>query len=283
MAKLKVPLLSFSARRRLGDDVVFQRRGRLNIAGKRQTHPDARSAGQLSWRHMFQKVVSLWHALSPTERLAWESAARIKHMTGYAWFVSQALRPNPGIYLPLQGGIMQGAIDMAGFKIEDLPDPAADQEPVTLKYFNDNAPSGGYTEGARAWHDTTVSITSGGMYYLALNSDIFDTDNIHDPITNNSRLTCKTPGIYIAGANFIWQGRNGGRRIITIRLNGSLNIAYHSQTSPGADTLGQTLVTTYELAINDYLELGVYHNTGSGLDITSTASSSPIFFMQRIG
>lgn len=52
-------------------------------------------------------------------------------MTGYAWYLSQCLRPNPGIYLPLAGGTMQGAIDMAGNKIEDLPDPAANQEADT--------------------------------------------------------------------------------------------------------------------------------------------------------
>ncbi|GAJ19563.1 unnamed protein product, partial [marine sediment metagenome] len=35
----------------------------------------------------------LWHALSPEEKAEWESAARPRHMTGYAWFLSQALRP----------------------------------------------------------------------------------------------------------------------------------------------------------------------------------------------
>ncbi len=142
MVKLKSPLFSLSAQRRLGDDIVFQRRGRENLAGARQSHPDAKSAGQLSWRTMFQKVVALWHALSPSDKLDWEALARRQHMTGYAWFLSQALKPNPGIYLPLLGGIMQGGIDMAGFKVENVPDPATDQEPVTLKYFNDNLPTG---------------------------------------------------------------------------------------------------------------------------------------------
>ncbi len=156
MAKLKAPLFSFSARRRLGDDVVFQRRGRVNIAGARQTHPDARSAGQLSWRHMFQKVVALWHALSLAEQAAWESAARSKHMSGYAWFVSQALRPNPGIYLPLQGGIMQGDIDTAGFKVENLPDPIDAQEPVTKNYFENNLP----LSSRFVWKDTSQTALS---------------------------------------------------------------------------------------------------------------------------
>ncbi|GAH64654.1 unnamed protein product, partial [marine sediment metagenome] len=83
---------------------------------------------------MFNKAVSLWHALSAAEQAEWESAARPKHMTGYAWFISQALRPNPGIYLPLQGGTMQGDIDMAKHRILKLPLPTASQEAASKAY-----------------------------------------------------------------------------------------------------------------------------------------------------
>ncbi|GAI99837.1 unnamed protein product, partial [marine sediment metagenome] len=86
---------------------------------------------------MFLKVVALWHDLSPSEKDEWESAARPRHMTGYAWFVSQALRPNPGIYLPLQGGTMQGNIDMAKFRLLKLPLPADDQEAASKAYTDD--------------------------------------------------------------------------------------------------------------------------------------------------
>ncbi len=190
MAKLKAPLFSFSARRRLGDDVVFQRRGQLNIAGKRQTHPDARSAGQLSWRHMFQKVVSLWHALSPAEQLAWESAARIKHMTGYAWFVSQALRPNPGIYLPLQGGVMQGGIDMATFKIENLPDPLADQEPVTRLWYYDNLPAGDPGDGHITLFPWNYDSIGQGTWTLFVDaSELFNGDFRNVPASDLDNFT----------------------------------------------------------------------------------------------
>ncbi|GAI43353.1 unnamed protein product, partial [marine sediment metagenome] len=49
-------------------------------------------------------------------------------------FVSQCLRPNPGIYLPLQGGTMTGNIDMDTNRILDLPDPIVNQEPATKAY-----------------------------------------------------------------------------------------------------------------------------------------------------
>ncbi|GAH87777.1 unnamed protein product, partial [marine sediment metagenome] len=83
----------------------------------------------ISWRTMFTQCSSLWHDLSNAEKQSWESAARPLHMTGYAWYISQCLRPNPGIYLPLAGGTMSGNIDMDTLRILKLPAPVADEEP----------------------------------------------------------------------------------------------------------------------------------------------------------
>jgi len=104
MAKLKVPLLSFKAQGRIGQAVTLLKRGKKTIMEVIPIPHDARSNAQLSWRHMYQKAVALWHALSPEEKAEWETLARLRHMTGFAWFISQCLKPNPGIYLPLQGG-----------------------------------------------------------------------------------------------------------------------------------------------------------------------------------
>jgi len=128
MAKLKKPLFSLDARNSLSKAITFVKRRGQNIAEARPVPPDAKSLAQLSWRHMYQKGVALWHALSAAEKQDWESQARSRHMTGFAWFMSQVLKPNPGLYLPLQGGIMQGIIDMDGYQIEDLKDPVAGQD-----------------------------------------------------------------------------------------------------------------------------------------------------------
>lgn len=128
MTKLKNPLLAFGAVGRLGNAITLRRRGRQTIVEKTPLPIDARSAGQLTWRHMYQKAVDMWHALSAAEKQEWESLARPKHMTGFAWFLSQCLKPNPGIYLPLQGGTMQGDIDMAKHRLLKLPEPVDDQE-----------------------------------------------------------------------------------------------------------------------------------------------------------
>lgn len=132
MAKLKNPLFSLSAKGGLGKAISFVRRGGRSIAEKKPEVPDARSPAQLIWRHMYQKAVALWHALSEAEKQEWESLARPKHMTGFAWFVSQALKPNPGLYLPLQGGKMAGDIDMDKNRLLKLPAPTSGQDADNL-------------------------------------------------------------------------------------------------------------------------------------------------------
>jgi len=134
MAKLKNPLLSFGAKGRLGKLFSLARRRGQNIIESRPIPVDAKSPAQLFNRHMYSKCVALWHLLSEAEKQEWESLARPRHMTGYAWFISQCLRPNPGIYLPLQGGTMSGNVDMAKNRLLKLPEPTDAQEPATKAY-----------------------------------------------------------------------------------------------------------------------------------------------------
>lgn len=134
MTKVKKPFLSFDARGKLGKWLrVVPGRG-YHIVRTKSEVPDIKSLAQLSWRTMYQKAVALWHGLSPAEKVSWESAGTARHMTGFAWFMSQCLKPNPGLYLPLQGGTMTGDIDMAGHRIEDIPEPILDTDPATKLY-----------------------------------------------------------------------------------------------------------------------------------------------------
>jgi len=135
MVKLKAPLLSLLARGGLGN-ISFLRRRNQNIAEKTPIPKDAKTSNQLAWRTMYQLCVDLWHTLSTAEKQTWESSARPHHMTGYAWYMSQCLRPNPGIYLPLAGGTMSGDIAMAGNKVSGLPAPVAAGDAVRKSYVN---------------------------------------------------------------------------------------------------------------------------------------------------
>lgn len=136
MAKLKNPLLSLSALGALGKDLVIRGRGRSTIAEKKPHPRDAKSPAQLAWRPMYKACTVLWHLLSDAEKQEWERNATPRHMIGYAWFMSQCLRPNPGIYLPLAGGTMKGDVDMDGNKITGLPVPTLDPDAATKAYVD---------------------------------------------------------------------------------------------------------------------------------------------------
>ncbi len=136
MAKLKNPLLSLRASGSLGQLLSFCRRKNANIVEKKPVPVDAATSAQLYHRNMFGLCVDLWHTLSDAEKAVWESAGTVRHMTGYAWYLSQCLRPNPGIYLPLAGGAMSGEIDMDSNLITDLPAPAADNDAARKTYVD---------------------------------------------------------------------------------------------------------------------------------------------------
>ncbi|MBA7587054.1 hypothetical protein ES708_29066 [subsurface metagenome] len=128
MPKLKGPLLSLGATGGLTKLFSLARRMGRNIIERKPIPANAKSPAQLFNRHMFTKCTALWHLLSEAEKAEWERLATPRHMTGYAWYISQCLRPNPGIYLPLQGGTMSGDIDMDKNRLLKLPEPTDSQE-----------------------------------------------------------------------------------------------------------------------------------------------------------
>ncbi len=283
MVKLKNPLFSLGAVGRLTKALTFTRRNKTSIVETISDPRDVKSDLQLTWRTMFLMARDLWHQLSAAEKTVWEAAGTVRHMTGYAWFISQALRPNPGIYLPLLGGTMQGNIGMAGFKIEDLPDPAAAQEPVTRQYFEDNLPAGGYTQGAAVYHSVSQTIPNNTATILAFDQERYDTDDIHDPITNNSRLTCKTAGKYILVFNGGFTQNAAGWRQYRFKLNG---VTYLGLNLQGFDLDGRsftTITSIRDLSLTDYVEIEVFQNSGVPLDLLTSPSQSAEFMMQRIG
>ncbi len=232
---------------------------------------------------MFQLAAALWHDLSPAEVATWEAAGTTRGMTGYAWYMSQALRPNPGIYLPLAGGQMTGAIDMDGSPITALLDPSADQEAATKKYHDDNLPAGGYSQGARVYHSGNQNSPNATDYTVLFDSERWDTDDCHAAIPNPERLTSKTAGYYLISATIGFAANVTGERSVSIWLNNTTAI---QPTSPGKRADGHmrvSLTTVYYLAVDDYVTVVTWQNSGGILAIMAYPNYSAEFMMQRIG
>lgn len=139
--------------------------------------------------------------------------------------------------------------------------------------------------GAHVTHSANQTITNNTTTTLAFDTERWDTDTIHDTVTNNSRLTCKTAGKYLIIAQVAWDATLGGRRAIHIDLNGSGNYIAVAEENDVADGTGigrMTATTVYELAVNDYVEVKVYQNSGGNVAVLKAANYSPEFSMTRL-
>ncbi|MBA7703316.1 hypothetical protein ES703_112098 [subsurface metagenome] len=178
---------------------------------------------------------------------------------------------------------MQGAIEMNGFHIHGLPLPIHVQDVWRRKDYQDFTLPYLYWEGARVYHDVDQVIPDASWVTLAFNSERWDTDNIHDNVTNNSRLTCKTAGVYAVSFHGYWEAWVAGERHAYIQLNDTTIIVYQVQPLSNTGRGDHVFSTIYKLAVDDYLETRVYQNRGGILDFKSTAERTPEFSMQRIG
>ena len=146
-------------------------------------------------------------------------------------------------------------------------------------YVRDNAAFLYGPPSCRAYNDADISIANNSVTALTFNSERWDTDTMHDLSTNTGRLTCKTAGIYHIYANVQFAANDTGYRTCTIRLGGSTVIGAMSITEV-SDVAQRLIVSTeYPLAVNDYVEVTVYQNSGDALNVTASANYSPEFGM----
>jgi hypothetical protein len=143
--------------------------------------------------------------------------------------------------------------------------------------------TGGYTEGARVYNSAAIATVTSVWKLLTFDTERYDTDGIHEGVTNPSRLTCKTAGKYFFGCCVSFQSNATGYRIATINHNGTPSIVQNRSPAVSGDSTILSCNAVYDLAVNDYLEVFVYQNRGGALNVESIGNVSPEFWMQRIG
>lgn len=164
-----------------------------------------------------------------------------------------------------------------GVSIGDSTDPGVGKVRVVGQMNTYTVPE------ARVYHNGGQSLTTATPFILAFNNERFDTDTIHDTVTNNSRLTCRTAGKYYIFATAEFQANATGVRYLGIKLNGSIYIAIDRRTASGIAPIDITISTVYDLAVNDYVEIEAYQDAGLALAVTAIGNTSPEFGMVRVG
>jgi hypothetical protein len=144
-----------------------------------------------------------------------------------------------------------------------------------------------YKAAVRVTHNAAQSATTAVDLVLAFNTEIVDTESnaastIHDTVTNNSRLTCRTAGVYQISGNVEFASNATGLRHLKIRLNGTTLIAFDLIGAVNGAVTIMTTTALYSLAVNDYVELLATQTSGGALNVNSTGNYSPIFSMVRV-
>jgi hypothetical protein len=144
---------------------------------------------------------------------------------------------------------------------------------------------GGTAASARVYNSTAISVATGTIQALTFNSERWDTESIHNTSTNTSRLTCQTAGKYVISGTIEYASHaDNGVRDVYIRLNGATLIGVSRHIMNNIANTGEVSVSTiYDLAVNDYVELCAFQNTGAAVNVTAAGNYSPEFSMVRIG
>lgn len=139
---------------------------------------------------------------------------------------------------------------------------------------------------ARLLHSTTQTISANSDLAVAFNAEQYDTDEMHDTSTNNSRVTATTGGIYMCQGWAIVQGSSGSaedHRRAFIRKGGSVNYGadnfYRSAT--GDHRFGVSAIVP--IAVGEYVEFILSSGEDQSLTVRRTADSDPAFHVVWIG
>jgi hypothetical protein len=109
--------------------------------------------------------------------------------------------------------------------------------------------------------------------------------NMHDNVTNNTRLTCRYAGIYAVWSTleFTTGQSAAGARWSTHRVNGTAS-TYQSITRFKPDATMQIPLPVYsqlQLAVNDYVETIVFQDSGGTQNLGAASATIP--FPQQMG
>jgi hypothetical protein len=136
-----------------------------------------------------------------------------------------------------------------------------------------------YTQGACVYNSAALSIPDITATVVGFDSEWWDTDSIHDNVTNNSRLTCQTAGKYAVFGRITFASNATGIRYAKIESSAGGPSFVELDNAVSGTSHAIAVAGIFDLAVGDYLQLTVYQNSGVALDIYAYAS----FGMHRIG
>ena len=119
------------------------------------------------------------------------------------------------------------------------------------------------------------SINNGTNTYIAYSSGAqWDTNTMFSSGAN-TRLTINIAGLYIISAHIKFVNGTSGFRYAAIDKNGSiLNELVDINTNTSADPWEISVTNQFNLSVNDYIQLRVYHTQGTALNVSGNFAAT---------
>lgn len=141
----------------------------------------------------------------------------------------------------------------------------------------------GTIPACRVKSTVSLSIPTGVNTAIAFNSEKYDTSNIHNDSTNNTRLTVPETGIYLMIGSVGYAGNATGRRELSIRVSGITTISDVAIVNLNTTSPLLSVSAMYSLVLGDYVELMTFQDSGGALLINTLNDYSPHFEIVRVG
>ena len=134
----------------------------------------------------------------------------------------------------------------------------------------------------RLHHSATQSIANLTDTYLAFDTEDYDSGNLHDTVTNNSRITMPSggnTGVWLLHAEVGWDANATGYRSVVIQKNRTTIVAIAQLGGVGSNAGTFQACTAVEdaPAVGDYFEVRVTQSSGGNLSVGNPNVSYTFF------
>lgn len=135
---------------------------------------------------------------------------------------------------------------------------------------------------------TNQSATTATITPVAFDAEQVDTDTMHSTVTNTTRITFTTAGVYVLTGNVSWASNaTGFRGLFIYRAGGAYpignRIASEWRTANNGDVTEMTVSRTYKFAAADFVELVGYQTSGGALNMLASGGFASTFSAAWVG
>jgi hypothetical protein len=136
----------------------------------------------------------------------------------------------------------------------------------------------------KLYRTTNTSITTNTWTAVSWNAETFDTDTMHDNMTNPQRTTFTTAGTYLITFRAMWAANGTGTRYLAIEKNGTTTqgsgtdvVTSFATAANGGTHNGINVTVMAEFAANDYIMAFVNQTSGGALNLSGTSDAHSSF------